>query len=158
MLRLPEELRRDFSFPFGPVYRIISKPEAGAVCVGDYVSRLCLALTLENLILVVDGVTRREERVRPVDAEGFFRHRAKNPRGSLSPSAARLICELIEKGGKHIVAIEGEEDMLALPAIACMKPGWTVIYGIPERGACHVSYGIHATRLAQLRFLYLAPG
>lgn len=157
MLKLPERLRGDFAVPFGPVYRRIPEPDAGIACVGDVVSRSCADFGLENLLLVVDGITRREIRASPISQSGFSLHRAKNPRGSLSPSASRLICELIRSGGRHLVLVEGEEDMLALAAIACMRPGWAVTYGIPGRGACYVRHSDLAARVAQLRYLYLTP-
>lgn len=110
-----------------------------AVCVGDYVSRLCLEAhrlkSFNELILVYDGLTRRST-TGPVDTPpGFQRIEIYNTPGGIALDAAYTICELMAEGGFYEVEVHGEEDLLALPAILCSPyRGWPVVFGIPEVG------------------------
>ncbi|MEM1938800.1 MAG: DUF359 domain-containing protein [Acidilobaceae archaeon] len=159
-LRLPDKVRVDFTPPWGPVFSgalSISGWVNGLVCVGDYVSRLCLESSIGNLILVFDGVTRRSDLLEPLGVpSGFSFYRVSNIRGTISLEAYALICGLLSRDTvRAAILVDGEEDMLALPAIACLKPGWAVVYGIPGVGACIVEYELLASRIAQIRLLQL---
>jgi len=163
-LELPEARRVDYSSPWGPVVagslRGYISGVKGLVCVGDVVSRYCLELLdlVESLILVYDGRTRRVEVWGELRAQGFARMVLPNMRSTVSLEAYRMLCNLIGSGGVRVaLEVEGEEDMLALPAIACLKSGWATVYGIPGVGACIVRYSSLNARIAQTRFLQLRP-
>ncbi|MEN2999306.1 MAG: DUF359 domain-containing protein [Acidilobaceae archaeon] len=154
-LRLPERARRDFSVALGPTRREL-EGEGDLVCVGDYVSLLC-SRRGGKVILVLDGVTRRSEPFAAPSLPSLPEYEVVNERGTLSLEAIALICRLIARGEGAIVRVEGEEDMIALAAIACLRPGWRVVYGIPGVGSCIVPYSPLTTRIAQTRVLQLRP-
>jgi len=160
-LSLPEVLRQDYSLPWGVVVSgDVSGLLSGRVaCVGDYVSLYCLRASerLEALVLVVDGVTRRLERAPGIPSEGFEVYRVVNKRGTLSLEAHRLVCSLLSRGsGRYLVIVDGEEDMVALSAIACGH-GWTVVYGMPGVGAVLVRVTPATASTANTRMLSLRP-
>ncbi len=142
-LRLPDEIREDFRgggpgiVASGDIARILEHAGSGVlVCVGDVVSSYC-AKVGRGMVLVVDGKTRRTERVGNV-AAGDSIVAVSNPPGKLSYHAWRTVCELIDKarnGGKHIIIVDGEEDLLALAAFDCSAIGDVVVYGLPGIGA-----------------------
>ncbi len=169
-LILPEESREDFSQPWGPVFpgpltkTLEEIQPTGVICVGDIVSKLCLAAyeacgKPQNIIIVFDYISRRVEAVEALKIPGeFLRIKLYNERGTLSLEALNTMCSLIEKENvKAALEVEGEEDMITLAAIACLKPGWTAIYGIPGYGAAFIAHSILNTRIAQGRVLGLKP-
>ena len=162
---LPEDLRFDFARPRGIIARgdftRLVPPSPSVACIGDVVSSFCAGADgkWDILVIAVDGVTRRRESVEPPRLEGFYIVRVRNPRGTISRAAARAVCNALSGrlGRKVALAVDGEEDMLALAAIACSPLGGHVIYGVPGRGAAI----IRVTRLsrldAQTRLLLLRP-
>lgn len=164
-LKLPDHLRVDYSNPWGLVVTgslgSSLSGVKGVVCVGDIVSRYCLELLdqVDSMILVYDMRTRRFRDVGELRVGGFSRYTVVNERGTVSLEVYKLLCDLISTGGvRAAVEVVGEEDMIALPAISCIREGWAVVYGIPDRGACIVRYSGVNVRIAQTRFLQLKPG
>jgi len=157
---LPERLRRFFAWPRGLVYSgdftglLEGSPVA---CIGDVVSRYCARTDVEHLVLVVDGKTRRSQQVEGVDGEGFRVVGITNPRGSLSFEAYEAMCRVLREQGRWLVTVEGEEDMVALAALACTPAGGTVVYGVPGVGATIIRVMREVSREAQSRLLVLHP-
>ena len=110
----------------------------GVVVVGDFAcSRLVEAGYVPG-VCVVDGTTRRTE-AQPL-AVGLFDRtvECENPRSHVCLEAAERLAEAVrasELGERSLVLVYGEEDLLALPAIAWSPPGWCVVYGLPGCGA-----------------------
>jgi len=163
-LHLPEVRREDYSGPWGPLVSgslaVVARGLKGLVCVGDVVARYCLELgdEVESLVIVYDMKTRRFEHLERPAGLSFDRVRIVNERGTVSLEAYRLLCSLISLERVRVaIEVEGEEDMLALPAITCLKSGWAVTYGIPGKGACIVKYSTVGARIAQTRILQLKP-
>jgi len=159
---LPEEARRDFARPRGLIYSGDVSPVLSRyprlVCVGDVVSRYCYESRggSELLVLVVDGKTRRTVGVEQ-GFEGLARVRVANPRGTLSGEAEELLCGLVGGGGRWLVEVEGEEDMVALAAAECAPPGTAVVYGVPGVGATVVVSSALTRADAASRKLALRP-
>lgn len=168
-LNLPEESREDFSQPWGPVFsgplRILEEIDpVGVICVGDVVSKLCLDAYAtrrkpQNIIVVFDYISRRVEPAGTLEIPGdFSKVKIYNERGTLSLDVLNNICSLVEmEHVKTALEVEGEEDMVTLAAIACLKPGWLTIYGIPGLGAAVIAYSSLNARIAQGRILSLKP-
>jgi len=157
---LPERHRRFFAWPRGLVYRgdftglLEGSPIA---CIGDVVSRYCVKTSAEHLVLVVDGKTRRSTRVEGLGEEGFRAVRITNPSGSLSVEAYETMCRVLREKGRWLVTVMGEEDMVALAALACTRAGGTVVYGVPGVGATIIRVVREVAREAQSRILVLEP-
>ncbi len=159
-LRLPPELRRFFASPRGVV---TARPEGllaearMAACVGDYVSRFCSGiLGPARSSIIYDGRTRRGP-TRTPEAHGYRVVRVVNPPGGLTPAAVAASCRAARAPGLA-VEVEGEEDMMALPAMACARPGSVVLYGLPGRGTVVVFVDEGVGMDACERLLHLEPG
>jgi len=167
VLLLPDDIRFDFARPRAPVYSgdftwLIPRSAPSLACVGDVVSRYCSKIPGVNgpMIMLIDGKTRRSIGIDTGWALGLPGLRLVNPAGSVALPAMRRICEILSSGElvKLVIEVEGEEDMLALPSIACSPEGGYVVYGIPGRGASVIRVDKRARIDAQLRILLLRPG
>ncbi|MCE4600644.1 MAG: DUF359 domain-containing protein [Desulfurococcales archaeon] len=159
---LPADARRDFSRPRGLVYRgdlveLLEDAHEPLYCIGDVVSRYCAVTRKKHVVLVVDGKTRRMVEVRDVMYEGYTQIRISNPPGTVTLKSIQTICRLARNPGKWVINVDGEEDMLALPALACLQKEGTVVYGVPGIGATIINVTLPIGREAQARFLELKP-
>ncbi|MCE4624741.1 MAG: DUF359 domain-containing protein [Desulfurococcales archaeon] len=164
---LPSALRFDFARPRGPVYsgdftKHIDRSAPSVTCVGDVVSSYCskgLKDFSGALLMVIDGKTRRTSRIdHSFNREEGNIWRVRNPPGTITWFSARLICRLLqEPTGRHLILVDGEEDMLALPSISCTPLGGYVIFGIPLKGAAVVRVYPWILWDAQNRLLSLTP-
>ncbi|MCE4628473.1 MAG: DUF359 domain-containing protein [Desulfurococcales archaeon] len=165
VLRLPTDIRFDFARPRAPIHSgdftvLLPRGLPSLACVGDVVSSYCARRPgiAHSLVLVLDGKTRRTRKVLPVDLEADRKLKIVNPPGTISLGAARTLCDLLERRGTTVLLVDGEEDMLALPAIACSPLGGAVVYGIPGRGATIILVDRRVRGEAGLRLLSLKPG
>jgi uncharacterized protein (UPF0218 family) len=154
--RLPEELRSRLAAPLGPVYSAeeakgpdferLVRSAAMAVTVGDRVTDTLGAMGRTPDVQVVDGVERRK--VREVPSVGYARLiKVKNPAGTLTEDAISGMKQAF-LGKKPVrVLVEGEEDLMAMLAIAMAPVSATVFYGQPGVGVVVVK----ATAFAKSR-------
>ncbi len=110
------------------------KPQL-VVSVGDFVTTNLLFSGLRPAVAIVDLKSRRREY--NVDCAELFRGytvlRCKNEPGTLSQEAIGVVEGAVKEAvrGRNVVIIaEGEEDLLALPAIAAAPTGSFIIYGL----------------------------
>lgn len=110
----------------------------GTIVVGDFACLKLLGAGYAPGVCVADGVTRRVE-TQPLAAGRFERViECANPRSHVCSEAVEKLLEAVresELGKRTLVLVYGEEDLLALPAIAWSPPGWCVVYGLPGCGA-----------------------
>lgn len=101
------------------------------VAVGDAVSRTMLSAGIRVDIMVID---HREQRT---PAGDFSPKRktihASNEAGTIEPAAVHAISDAV-KLGNAVVAIDGEEDLLTLPALLSAPVGAFIVYGQPNEG------------------------
>jgi len=102
------------------------------ISVGDAVSRDLVEGGIDVNVRVVDGKIMRKYADVAHRAHGRT-FMAKNPPGMITLSAWGAIKDAISSGG-GLVIIDGEEDLLALPAIIEAPEGALVIYGQPGEG------------------------
>jgi uncharacterized protein (UPF0218 family) len=57
-----------------------------------------------------------------------------NPAGHISDEAVSSIRQLLLSKGPSLLFVEGEEDLLSIPAILYSPEGSIVIYGMPNKG------------------------
>ncbi len=153
-LALPRFLARDLAAARGRVYPGPSLLEAlksrdALVCVGDVVTRYCIEAGPPRLLAVVDGATRREPGLQPPRGAWDLVVRLANPRGTISSEARSAVCRLSASlEGWRLVLVDGEEDLLALPAIECSDA--PVVYGLPGVGGVVVEPSPQARLLASM--------
>ena len=148
LVTLPAEMRGELKEPMGPIFtdaeRLLSEVGDPLVAVGDVVTyHLERAGTVPD-VAVVDGLTKREE-VEDRVAEGVARLggetrevHVENPAGAVSRELARALKEAIVDPEPTLLVVEGEEDLVALPAIVAAPLGASVVYGQPDEGMVHV--------------------
>jgi uncharacterized protein (UPF0218 family) len=107
------------------------------VTVGDRVTETLWALGRTPEIQVVDGMERRKRR-EPPKAPYARLIRVKNPAGTLTHEVIEGMRKAF--GGKKPVRVlvEGEEDLVALLAIAMAPVSAVVFYGQPGEGVVAV--------------------
>jgi len=118
------------------------------VSVGDRVTETLHGLGRTPDVQVVDRVERRVRRRAP-DVPFASQVRASNPAGSITEEAVLAVGRAI--GGRRKparVLVDGEEDLLAIPAIASAPHGSTVYYGQPGVGVVLVTVDERARRSA----------
>lgn len=111
------------------------------VAVGDVVCSSLIAVGRVPNVCIIDGKSRRRELGTEVSEELFnvVLH-ARNPPGYITEEASKKVKEsidgVLESSLKLrvLLIIDGEEDLLALPALLSVRVGDCVTYGIPGRG------------------------
>ncbi len=167
---IPQSMRLDFANPRGVIVKgelkaIIDSLEWKSVtCVGDVVSRYCLRSARLPDVIIYDGISKRSKTLESLDdlvKGGFTRVEIDNPPGGLTLTSVETVCRAILasvlSGSRTAIKINGEEDMLALPALACSPNKSLVIYGIPDKGAALVRISNAIRKEAQNRLLRLVP-
>lgn len=97
------------------------------ITVGDYCS-----LNLPSDVKIFDGKIERKK----VKKTPPFSLQVSNPSGTIQKKAWRIVAKAIRD--KKNILVEGEEDLLAIPAVLLSPPKCAVIYGFPKKGVCLV--------------------
>lgn len=139
VVRLPTELRGELKEPFGEVYteaeELLADAEGVLVTVGDVVTYHIEAAGREPDVMVVDEMTKRSAVDDSIKAElGEPDVVVENPAATLTREMIEALCEALDAGGPIRILVEGEEDLVALPAICLVPLGGSVVYGQPDEG------------------------
>ena len=138
IFNLPDSLRSELQKPHGPTIKNIDTLRSHSmplICIGDVVSA---SLRDENLfpsVSIIDGKTRRAQLKSSVTDKYFLGLSSSfvNAPGTINPVIAHYFLEALQKnydtGKPQTILVEGEEDLLALPAILLSPLGSTVMYG-----------------------------
>ncbi len=146
-LELPLELRERLKAPIGvlvegqhpessiKVKRMLEGKEGSmkVVAVGDVVTKTLLEVGVEPDIVVVDGKTLRNVRLK-INLDGWDKLTLKNPPGLIKKDAWKVFRDAYSKAGKVCVEVEGEEDLLTIPVVILAPEGTIIIYGQPGQG------------------------
>jgi uncharacterized protein (UPF0218 family) len=153
--KLPLSLRKDFAKPMGPLFEgdpTISLPKAivwirqkqpcflstspprlAVICVGDIISKGMLQnpiLSPHLKFCFIDGETQRGTEIIAEKPAGMQTLTMKNPRGMVSDELIAFIKSKWQDTNQYLVQIDGEEDLLVIPAVLeCDKS--LVFYGQP---------------------------
>jgi len=159
-LKLPLHLRDSLKEPFGVLVEgehpetslkikglIATRKPAKVVVVGDVATDTLLDVGVEFDVSIVDGKTLRTVSLNRSLTDGV-RLNLKNPPGTISKDAWRVIREAYSKTGRVYVVVDGEEDLLAIPAIILAPEGAIIIYGQPKQGLVVLDVNDEARRRA----------
>jgi uncharacterized protein (UPF0218 family) len=108
-----------------------SKPSK-VTTVGDVVSRETLAAGIQVSLRIVDQMTLRK-RISPVEIKAERTYRVRNPAGVITREAWDKIKEAL-KDREALILVDGEEDLLAIPAVLESPDNAFVVYGQPSEG------------------------
>jgi uncharacterized protein (UPF0218 family) len=141
-------LRRKLKKPLGRLFRSVDvrgeeflalvTRSSLVVTVGDRVTETLQETTGRPPdVFVVDGMERRSAREIPRVAHGSTL-KAKNPAGRITKSARSAIKRAFAGEKPVMVLIDGEEDLLTIPAVIEAPLGAVVFYGQPLEGVVAV--------------------
>lgn len=151
-LHLPQSLRPQLQHPFAPIVKKITQPKFGIIAVGDIAAISLLNQNIKPDLAIVDLKTKRRRIFPDLAAEGLpVGLTAVNPPGTVSKNAvAKLLDCLKEK--QPTLLIDGEEDLLVLPAVLLAPLRTTVFYGQPDQGIVKIIVS-EAAKAKALKFL-----
>lgn len=143
-VRLTPDLRRRLKKPLGEVVtgrveevrrrlreRWKESPPR-VIAVGDAVSRFTSQHGIPVDVRIIDYREMRG-RAPPHPMKARYAFTLKNPAGTISSKAWRVVSQAISQGDS-LISVEGEEDLLALVAVREAPPGSLVLYGQPHQG------------------------
>ncbi len=147
---LPEHMREGLAKPLGRLYAPpqIAGPEFAAairappmvITVGDRVTETVSKAGRTPDVQVVDGRENRKERA-PPDAPYSRLIQVDNPAGTITQEAIAGLREAFAGSKPVRVSVRGEEDLLAIPAIALSPLSAVLFYGQPGEGIVEVPVG-----------------
>ncbi|MEN3006355.1 MAG: GTP-dependent dephospho-CoA kinase family protein [Candidatus Methanosuratincola petrocarbonis] len=143
-LKLPESLRQELAKEYGillagsPVENaaraielFMRKCPPKVIVVGDFTLKTLIDHGFVPDLAIYDRKTKRS---------GFWNIdlppscTVKNPPGTITDEAFSAIKVALESKGRNSIYVEGEEDLLSIPAILLSPVGSVVVYGMPDRG------------------------
>lgn len=161
-LMLPRDFRELFRKPFGIILRgdevevsrrLVSLASefnpVKFICVGDMVLHWVLMYDLIPDLAIVDFKISR----RSVDFDFDFNvfngvFKVYNPAGFITCNAWMTIQYVLALEGRYLISVDGEEDLLALPAVLCAPIGSIVSFGLPGEGVMVVPVNLFSRREA----------
>ncbi len=148
---LPQKLRETLQQPIGKIFTDMKQLQQLVthttliIAVGDIVSLSLLEEGYTPAICIIDYQTRRH----PLDKATLphpFRSPDRtiaNPHGTINKEFALLYREALKKQREsqkmQVIAVDGEEDLLALPALLFSPMGSLIIYGQYNAGVVVVT-------------------
>ncbi|ARS89027.1 GTP-dependent dephospho-CoA kinase family protein [Natrarchaeobaculum aegyptiacum] len=144
LLTLPKDLRGDLKDPMGPIETeadaLLAELEGPLIAVGDVVTYHFLRAGHTPDVAVVDEQTKRsavDDEIRETVADDV-QLEAVNPAAEISVDVLEALREGLETDEPTTILVDGEEDLVALPAIVAAPAGASVVYGQPDEGMVHV--------------------
>ncbi|MBO4302668.1 GTP-dependent dephospho-CoA kinase family protein [Methanosarcinaceae archaeon] len=161
IFRISAEVRRILKEPCGVLYRG-NGPEVvdcfrnelershPVISVGDVTTANLIGAGIFPDICFVDSLTKREPvsgEVSEKTAHEIYREMTvRSPAGALSEEMIIAVYGMYDQTGcgqdpekSHLrIAVEGEEDLATIPAVAFSEPGAAVLYGQPDEGVVFV--------------------
>jgi uncharacterized protein (UPF0218 family) len=141
LAKLPTEMRGELKAPLGPIYTdaeaLVADAGEPIVTVGDIVTYHLLEADRRPDVAVVDGKTKRERAERQVlNAVERFEERidVANPQSTITDDLLEALATALENDADTVIVVDGEEDLVALPAVIAVPEGGAVVYGQPDEG------------------------
>ncbi len=141
MYELTEKLREDLKKPLGLLIRAGNEMEyiknnlieKFVITVGDRTTESFILAGGKPKVEIVDLKEKRSSREKTLtSAETIIK--VKNEPGTITEESIRAIKRAISSKKRVRIEIEGEEDLLGIPAIIYAPKGSYVLYGQPNEG------------------------
>ena len=107
------------------------------IAVGDFTAKTLVDAGITADLYVVDNRVMRTA-IKPVQIQVNRSVKVSNPRGEISAEAWDAVDEALRAALPARIVVDGEEDLLALPAVVCAPEGSVVLYGQPGQGVVAV--------------------
>ncbi|MFZ2200004.1 MAG: pantetheine-phosphate adenylyltransferase [Microgenomates group bacterium] len=139
---LPASLRPTLQTPLGPVIQYIKDLPVSQtiIAIGDVVSMDLIQAGYTPALCIIDYHTRRESLSIELVKQYFPRsdYEIPNPAGTINPDFANIFLSALadyhQTPKTQTIAVDGEEDLLALPALLLAPLGTSIVYGQPKLG------------------------
>ena len=143
-MQLPDDLRDQLKNPLGNLVsdndpnkeNIIKKffAESVIITVGDRTTENMLQLGLKPQIQITDGLEKRNQRIVPADDTINTKLSCKNPPGEITEESIQVIQKAFSSEPPVRITVDGEEDLLVIPACIFAPENSVVMYGQPNEG------------------------
>ena len=143
-MHLPENLRDELKTPLGLLIknddsekaRVIKQiyAENVVITVGDATSELLIKIGLIPFLQIVDGKEKRHDRELPVNDSIVTNLHCVNPPGELTQQSIDTIKKSFNSKPPIRILVDGEEDLMVLPACLFSPENSVVMYGQPNEG------------------------
>lgn len=144
-LVLPKDLRHELKDPMGPIETdadvLLEAVSGPLIAVGDVVTYHILQAGHHPDVALVDERTKRQtvdEEIREVVTDATHLE-VENPPAEITADVVDAVLEGLEREEPTTILVDGEEDLVALPAILLAPEGASVVYGQPDEGMVHVT-------------------
>ena len=143
VVELPAGLRSALKQPAGPLYTETAALLADAgeplVTVGDVVTSHVLAAGVHPAVALADDRTERtavdDQVAERIATAGFDSEMTvRNPPATLTADLLTALRDALDREDTTLLAVDGEEDLAALPAVVATPTGGSVVYGQPGEG------------------------
>ena len=143
-MHLPENLRDELKIPLGILIknddsektRVIKQiyAESVVITIGDATSELLIKMGLIPFLQIVDGKEKRHDRELPVNDSIVTNLYCVNPPGELTQQSIDTVKKSFNSKPPIRILVDGEEDLLVLPACLFSPENSVVMYGQPNEG------------------------
>jgi len=114
---------------------ILRKKFSKIITVGDYCS-----LALPSDVKIFDGKIKRKK----IRKFPKYSYHLSNPAGTIRKEVWPVLKRAI-KENKNIF-VDGEEDLLVIPAVLISKKNMAVVYGFPGKGVCLIELSLQVKK------------
>jgi len=141
-----EELKERLRQPLGLLFEAVPDESARraseylrqkginrVVAVGDLTAHSLLLNGVACHVVVIDGKVERRP-FQTIPLQGFRKLSVWNPAGRITREAALTVFEAVVGEVPTAVVVDGEEDLLVLPAALALPRKGGLLYGQPGRG------------------------
>lgn len=141
--RLNEEMRKKLKNPIGTLIignpdktmnylksKLALKKPTKLLAIGDEVTINMIKYGIKADLYVVDNKIMRKP-IQPIRFENVKTIRVINPPGTITKEASEALRKAINNSSVTRIIVDGEEDLLTLPAIKFAPEGTIVVYGQP---------------------------
>lgn len=140
-LILPDNLRPELKKPLGVVLTSVKERKSDCIItVGDVATKTLLLAGIQPTLAIIDNKVERKPYNDAKKLLNTFIYRyieVKSGPGFIAKEAIELIRKSM-KMPQTVIEVDGEEDLLALPAIVYAPLGAIVYYGQPQEGIVEV--------------------
>jgi len=152
-LHLPKDLRRQLKNPLGSLIKdsnlnketVLNKihTDSFIITVGDKTTEKMLQLGLKPQIQIIDGYTGRDATIDPLEERDQClvpddaintNLSCRNPAGEITEESMQVIQKAFSSELPVRITVDGEEDLLVIPACIFAPENSVVMYGQPNEG------------------------
>lgn len=148
-MRLPESLRDQLKIPLGVLIpdnqtskENIQKqiPENSfLITIGDATTEKILSYGITPSLQIIDAQEKRVKREPPTISNLSTNLSCKNPAGEITEQSMEIIKQAFESKPPIRITVDGEEDLLVIPACIFAPKNSIIMYGQPNEGLVIVS-------------------